>query len=121
MKLEIQTLQSSYAICQLSSASTPPKRPEGAEFWSLSVTAEEMSLVCETKYTPENSKADSGWRMFRVAGAMDLDEVGVLVRILEPLREAGISIFAISTFDTDYVLIREANFEQAIQLLREHL
>lgn len=121
MRLQIQTLDSDYSICRLPPVADAPMRPEATEFWSLSTTAEEISVVCETRLAPEGVMVDSGWKVFRVAGAMDLDEVGVLCRLLEPLRQAGISIFAISTFDTDYVLVRAEKFEEAVRCVEQVL
>lgn len=80
--------------------------PEGAELWVAASTPDEVSLVCSEGSVPDGVvEASGGWRALRVAGKLDLSLTGVLIALLEPLEKAGIPIFAISTFDTDYVLV----------------
>ena len=68
---------------------------------------------------PSEVKQDRGWRCLRLTGPLDLDLTGVLASVLTPLAAAQVSIFAIATFDTDYVLVREAQLEQAVAALRD--
>jgi hypothetical protein len=85
---------------------------------SITRTAEELSVVCAAAGVPAGVRADRGWRSLRVAGPLDFSLTGVLASIAGPLAAAKISIFAIATFDTDYVLVRETNLSAAIECLK---
>jgi hypothetical protein len=87
-------------------------------FFSITRTAEEVSVVCPEKLVPKDVRSERGWRALRVAGVIDLSVIGLLAGLTAPLAEAGISVFAISTYDTDYLLVREHDLERAIELLR---
>ena len=81
---------------------------------------EEISLVCRTEDAPQKTLArEDGWRAFRVKGSMDFALVGVLARLAGVLAARGIPIFAVSTFNTDYVLVKEADFDRALACLAE--
>lgn len=90
------------------------------DLFFLSKTPDELSLVCPTQQAPENAlKADHGWKAFRVEGELDFALVGILARITGVLAEKKISVFAVSTYDTDYVLIKQVKVEEAREALRE--
>jgi len=74
--------------------------------------------VCAEGLAPEGTKCESGWRIFQVAGPLEFSLTGILAAIAAPLANAGVSIFAISTFDTDYVLVKEENLARAVEALR---
>lgn len=113
MNLEI--LEYELSICKL--AELPP-HGFSASFFFLSKTDEEISLVCATGDCPRDSlQRDDGWRAFRVQGVLDFSLVGVLSRISAVLAENGIGIFAISTYNTDYILTRAENFADALRVL----
>ena len=83
-------------------------------------TDEEKSLVCPTELVPENASArDDGWRAFRISVQMDFALIGILARISKILADHGIGIFAVSTFDTDYILTKEENFGKALAALAQ--
>lgn len=85
-----------------------------------STTDEECSLVCLESDIPENTlKRDDHWRMFRIEAVMDFSLIGILAKLAQLLAECHISIFAISTYNTDYILIKEENFSQAIKALEK--
>ena len=89
-------------------------------FVFLSKTDDEISLVCESEHVPSNVIVEEpSWRAFRVAGTLDFGLIGIIASITSVLAEAGISVFVISTYDTDYVLLKSHNFEQAISLLKK--
>ena len=82
-------------------------------------TDEERSLVCPTRLVPDNTvERDDGWRGFRIEGTLDFSLIGILAEISRILADGGIGIFAISTFNTDYILTKSENFERAIALLK---
>jgi hypothetical protein len=89
------------------------RRPFGA----AARTADELSIVCREEDAPADVRRDDGWRALKVEGPFAFAEVGVLASVAAPLAEAGIGILALATFDTDYVLVKETELEQACQAL----
>ncbi|MBR3124587.1 MAG: ACT domain-containing protein [Mogibacterium sp.] len=82
-------------------------------------TDEELSLVCPTKMVPDNTtERDDGWRAFRIVGVLDFSLVGILAGISEILAENKIGLFAVSTYNTDYILTKAENYERALDVLR---
>ena len=112
--LVLQLLTQRLAICRLSAAAAVPDWVEAGAFLSVTRTFEELSIVCEEAHVPAEIDAARGWRALRVAGTLDLRMVGVLAA----LAGAAISIFAVSTWDTDYILVREAVLATAVDALR---
>ena len=91
-----------------------------ADFFFLSRTDEEISLVCRTEDVPVNTTArEDGWRGFRIEGTLDFSLIGILSKIAALLAEAQIGIFAVSTFNTDYILVKQENFDRAMDVLGE--
>ncbi len=91
-----------------------------ADFYFIGRTDEEISLVCETKDVPEVTvEREDGWRGFRIQGVLDFSLIGILSKISGVLAENQIGIFAVSTFNTDYILVKEENFERGLQALAE--
>ena len=89
------------------------------QFCYIGITDEENSLVCPEEMVPENTvERDDGWRAFRVVGQLDFSMIGILARIAKILAANEIGIFAISTYNTDYVLTKEENFRKALDALR---
>jgi len=117
INLTLQVLADRLAICRLSPGEPVPQRPEGARFWSVTCTDEETSVVLPEQVVPAHWKAERGWRCLKVLGPLDFDLIGILASLAVPLAEAGVSIFAISTYDTDYVLVRESSLEEAKRAL----
>ncbi len=90
------------------------------EFYFIGRTDEELSLVCKTDDTPENTTdRDDGWKAFRIQGTLDFSLIGILSKISTLLAENKIGIFAVSTFNTDYILVKEENYEKALSVLAE--
>ena len=81
-------------------------------------TAAELTVVCEAARVPPDARAERGWRALEVVGPLDLALTGVLVSLLEPLARAGVAIFAVSTYDTDHVLVRADRLDDAVAALR---
>jgi len=107
-----------YAVCRMHPETAVPAWAEGGAFCSVARTKEELSVVCEEAAVPEGITANRGWRMLKVQGPIPFEETGVLAAIAAPLASAGLSIFAISTYDTDYVLVRDEAIEAALLALR---
>ncbi len=90
------------------------------EFYFIGRTDEELSLVCKTDDTPENTTdRDDGWKALRIQGTLDFSLIGILSKISTLLAENKIGIFAVSTFNTDYILVKEENYEKALSVLAE--
>ena len=100
------------SVCKLADASRIDLKKE---FYFIGKTDEELSLVCETKDVPAGTAArDDGWKAFRIEGVLDFSLIGILSKISGVLADAGIGIFAVSTYNTDYVLVKAGNFEKAL-------
>ena len=106
-----------FAIVRLESNAPLPSWVSNEPFISITRTDEELSIVCGESMVPLDAKAERGWRALKVEGPIDFALTGVLSALLAPLAEAKISIFAISTYDTDYVLVREGSFARACEVL----
>ncbi len=89
-----------------------------ADFYFIGKTDEETSLVCRTEDTPPLTiERDDGWRGFRIRGMLDFSLIGILSKLSGILAEHKIGIFAVSTYNTDYILVKEENFESALSIL----
>lgn len=89
-----------------------------AGFYFIGRTDEELSLVCRTEETPAKTlERDDGWKGFRIQGVLDFSLIGILSKLSGILAEHKIGIFAVSTFNTDYILVKEENFERAMEVL----
>lgn len=114
-KLTLEKLPYDLTICKLKDASSLDM---SKDLYFIGKTDEEVSLVCRTEDVPDNTIVqDDGWRGFRIAGTLDFSLVGILSRISSVLAENKIGIFAVSTFNTDYVLVKKGNFEHALAVL----
>ena len=88
-------------------------------FYFIGQTDEELSLVCETGHTPENTlEREDGWRGFRIEGTLDFSLVGILARLSGALAEENIGIFAVSTYNTDYILVKAGDLDRAVEALQ---
>jgi hypothetical protein len=119
-RLTLTELEGVFAVCKLDKDAAIPAWATGDGFFSVTRTADELSLVCRQPLLPEDVTCERGWRCLRVAGAMPFTLVGVLASLVTPLADAGISVFAISTFDTDYLLVKQSDLEKAVDALRHH-
>jgi hypothetical protein len=107
-----------FAISRLASDAPIPAWATTGVFFSITRTADELSVICPQEAVPEGVTCERRWRCLRVAGKMPFSVVGVLASLTAPLAEAEISLFAISTFDTDYLLLKAEDLESAVDVLR---
>ena len=113
--MELQTLDNDFSVCRLRST-------EGVD-WSrpftfFSRTDEELSLVCPSEAAPETAeRRNDGWRGFRIQGELDFGLIGILARLSALLAEKQIGIFAVSTYNTDYLFVKQENFDRALDAL----
>jgi len=115
--LSLTILPERLAICRLPLDAAIPECPPQARFWSVTRTTEELSIVLPEESVSPGWQAETGWRGLKVQGPLDFDLTGILASLVEPLAGAGVSIFAISTYDTDYILVREKDLEKAKRVL----
>jgi hypothetical protein len=116
--LTLVTLPGRYAVCRLPADAPFPLWPAG-EFVSMSRTPDELSIVCAEDSVPPDVRREPGWRCLRVAGTLDFGVIGVLASLTTALAAARISAFAVSTFDTDYLLVKEYDLDRACAAFRE--
>jgi len=115
MRLTLRLLQDRFSVCRLASAAVLPPELLAAQrdFVSVTRTADELSVVCPEDMAPEGSKVQPGWRAFKVLGPLDFALTGIIASLTAPLAEAQISVFAIATYDTDYLLVQEKGLAAA--------
>jgi hypothetical protein len=116
-RLSLTLLPESIAICRLGAGDPVPMWATAAPWWSITRTPDELSVVCAESCVPAGISASRGWRAVRFAGPLPLDQTGILASVTGPLAAAHISVFALGTYDTDYVLIPEAQRTAAIHAL----
>ena len=115
--MELKALPYALTVSKLADLSAPDLNQD---FYFLARTDEELSLVCRTEDTPANTAArDDGWRAFRIEGVLDFSLIGILSKMSAILAENQIGIFAVSTYNTDYILVKEEHFDRALQVLAE--
>ncbi len=115
--LELSLLPERFAISQLAAGSPIPAWATQGPFFSVTRTGDELSVVTELSLVPVGIESQPGWRVLKVHGPFILSEVGVLAALATPLAEAKISLFAVSTFDTDYLLVASETLLAAIAAL----
>ena len=116
-KMELEKLSCSLSICRISDIS---RADLDTDMYFLAKTDQEISLVCRTRDVPEDAlRRDDGWRGFRIRGKLDFSLIGILSEISRILAENRIGIFAVSTYNTDYILVKEEDHEKALGALLE--
>ncbi|MBL7199106.1 MAG: ACT domain-containing protein [Anaerolineae bacterium] len=115
----LEVLPGRYAVCRLDPGEAIPHLSLEHRFWSITHTRDELSLVLPQESVPAGRRFEGGWCCLRVLGLLDFGLTGVLASLATPLARAGISIFAISTYDTDYLLVREGDLASAKRALAE--
>ena len=114
--IEIKRLNQDFSVCKVIDYSLVNLN---AEYSFIGKTDEEKSLVCITSDVPANViERDDGWKGFRIQGILDFSLIGILSKIAEILAKNSISIFAISTYNTDYVLVKKENYQKALDILK---
>ncbi len=116
-KLQLELLAGGLAVCRLESQSPLPEWASG-EFVSITRTPDELSVVCPQEAVPKNIRCRRGWRCLKVVGPLDFDLTGILSSLAFPLAQAAIPIFALSSYETDYLLVEERYLEKALRRLR---
>lgn len=114
--MELERIPCRLTVCKVADISVVDFN---SDFYFIGKTDEELSLVCKTEDTPPaTTERDDGWRGFRIKGTLDFSLIGILSKLSGILAEHKIGIFAVSTYNTDYILVKEENFERALSLLK---
>ena len=114
--MQLKVIDNEFSVCKVKDYS---EINLNQEYVFTGSTDEEKSLVCPIQLVPDNIvERDDGWKAFRIEGILDFSLIGILAAISNVLADGGIGIFAISTFNTDYILTKSENFERAIGLLQ---
>ncbi|HXU29872.1 MAG TPA: ACT domain-containing protein [Thermoanaerobaculia bacterium] len=114
--MKLTLYESRFAVCRLDPHDPVPDWADGA-LLSITRTPRELSIICAESAVPEGVRVEIGFRAMEVLGPLDFSAVGILASLAKPLAEAGISILAVATFDTDVVLVREGDLEKAVAAL----
>jgi hypothetical protein len=117
-RLTIDIAPGDYTVSRLPAGTTPPPI-EAAGLVSVTSTPTEVSIVCPTDVAPETEHAHPGWRLLTVRGPLEFDLTGIMAALAGELAAAGVSLFAVSTYDTDHVLVKATDLERATKALRE--
>ena len=115
--IKLLTLAGDYAISRVAAHDPIPAWADGEGFVSISRTDEELSVVCLADRVPAGVRSDAGWTCSKLVGPFAFHETGIALAVIEPLSEAGIGIFLVSTFDTDYLLVKSSDANRAKLLL----
>lgn len=116
-KLTLKLLKDKYSVLRLNKNDEIPKWIFNEEFFSITRTEDELSIVCLQDKVKEYIKCERNWRILKIEGPLDFSLIGILSKISTLMANNNISIFAISTYDTDYILIKEETINRAIEVL----
>ena len=113
----LELIEGRFAICRLDPGSEIPQWAKSGPFYSVTRASDELSVICAELAIPSALPCERGFRALKVEGPLDFGAIGILAALAAPLAQAGISILAISTYQTDYLLVRESQLEQSIMAL----
>ena len=120
-KLTLKLLKEKYGVCRLEAKADIPAWVLKGDFYSITKTEDELSIVCLEENLQGELKCERDWRILKIEGPLDFSLVGILSKISTLMADNKISIFAISTYDTDYILIKEKDIENAIDILNKDI
>ncbi len=117
--MNLSVLKDIYGVCRLKPDEAVPAWAMTGEFYTVSKTFEELSIICEASLIPDGIQVELGWMVMKVEGPLDFALIGILAALSGTLADRGVSIFAVSTFDTDYLLVKEKDYKNAVEALRD--
>jgi uncharacterized protein len=118
-KLKFSRVPGSFAICRLAPNAAVPDWALRGTFFSVTSSADEISIVCPQAQVPSEVQHENEWACLKLEGPFPFSETGILTSFVQPLSDRAIPIFAVSTFDTDYVLVKQAWVEKAVEALQD--
>lgn len=119
MSYQFKILKELYSVCRLDFDAEIPPWDVKSGFYSITRTDDELSILCPQENVPPNVKCEGGWKILKIDSILDFSMVGVISQISTLLAQNSISIFVISTFDTDYICVKEENLDETIKLLEK--
>lgn len=117
MPLSLKVLDDDYSICRLKNTDIVPKWADNSKFSSITRTKNELSIVCIQGAVPPDIKCEKDWKVIKIDSVLEFSMVGIISKISDLLAKNDVSIFVISTFDTDYVLVKSNNLSKTITVL----
>lgn len=118
-KVVLSLIKGTFGVCKLRKTDEVPEWVKNDKFTSVTRTDEELSIVCSQEDIPQEITAELNWKILKIDGILDFSLIGIITKIRSILVENGMSIFVISTFNTDYILIKSEIFDQSISILKE--
>lgn len=118
--LKLEILKDALMVCQLDADAPVPSWAAGEELVAITRTADELSVVCRESIVPAGVRCEQGFRGLKVSGPLNFSLVGILAALTKPLAEQGISVFVVSTYGTDYLLVKANDFKLAVEVLTAH-
>jgi len=118
--MRLTVMKNAYAICKLDNDSPiPPWVNASHGFASMTYTQDELSIICDEVHVPPEIEQERGWRIIKVIGPLDFSLVGVISKITGILAHAGVCLFTVSTYETDFILVRQDSLDIAVRALKE--
>ena len=117
MRLELSILADGYAVCRMAKEAVIPAWFNDAAWSSVTRTADELSVICRESVVPPSVPCERGWRVLAVKGPFPFDTIGVLANLSGVLARVGVPLLAVSTYDTDYLLVKEERLPKAVEAL----
>jgi len=105
------------AVCRFDPTAAVPDWIDQSGLYSITRTQQELTIVCAETLVARGTTSETGWRCFMVEGPLDFSEIGIIFSLTRPLAESGVSVFVISTFDTDYFMVKEKDLAKTIDVL----
>ena len=118
-QLPMMVLPGDYSLCRLPAGSSLPVWVLSSEFYNLTNTSDELSVVCESKYVPANIQQDANWKLLKISSVLDLSLTGITAKFASALAIAGVNLCVIATFDTDYIIVKSIKLPTAIAALEK--
>lgn len=117
--ITLVVLEDEFTIIQIDSYQPVPPAVFDCSFYSFTKTNEEISIIVNQHIDIPSARISSGWRGFKVDGILDFSLVGIIYNIIAPLKENGISVFVTSTYNTDYLFVKESSFQKSVEIFEK--
>jgi hypothetical protein len=119
MKLSLLVLEETFAICSMKRDSPLPEWATSSDFFSITRTFDELSIVCPQEKVPAGVDINKNWRCLKVQGPLGFSITGILASLSMPLASEGVSIFVFSSYDTDHIMVKQYELEKAVEVLQK--
>jgi len=113
----LSVIRDTFAVCRIDAFKDIPDSVLGSSFFSVTRTADELSIICPEKNIPQESMAETSWRCLKIHGPLDFTTTGIISSLTTTLAQENISVFVFSTYDTDYIMIKDHDLNRAIDTL----